>query len=187
MQTVQEHMHGVRGRKLILRRLNATWDMQSFTAAMVVGFVGIHPTEKAPDVNHCYRFVRRCDLELYQQHVDNPWEIGCDHLDTDPHDVILLVKQWVHSSMLSQNPVLAVAQNKVPVAEEALAKLEPMIRNSLSDNEVKQFRKSAGEFAKEPWEMERAKGYLLEFCRRNEEKDPQLLQPAFLVITPSQG
>ena len=169
MAVVRDHMHGVRNRKLCLRRIHSTWDFQKFMLPMNTGLVGLNPTMNMPWVAHCFRFVRRQDLELYQHNNANQsWAIDNDVSEPHPNDVILLVKQWVHSSALSQNPKMFFQHSKLL---DVPNKMEKMVHNRLSKRELEEFRKSAKAYLKKPWNMEIASIYLNEYCRRNEEQE----------------
>ena len=176
METTRAHMHGLRGRTLIVRKLEATWDMQNYLVNLDVSLTGMTPTPSQANVNHCYRMVRRCDLELYKQSsVDGkPWVIAEDTVTPHPHDVILLVKQWVHSRELTQDPLFVMPHSLATSPALAMDHLKPMVRNVLSANELREYRKTATTMAKDPWNMVKAQKFLNDWCDQNESKDPIL-------------
>ncbi len=73
------------------------------------------------------------------------------------NDAVLLLKQYLSCGVLSQKPILIL-----PFA--ALAKLDeglvPWPRNSLTEKELQEFRKTASKVNAHPWNLKRAAGYL---------------------------
>eukprot|EP00913_Durusdinium_trenchii_P006545 g6148.t1 len=113
-------------------------------------------------VNHCWRFIRRSDLPLYDDRKED-----YKHCDTD---CILLVKHLVNSQSLSQPPLtLLPAEFLKKIQQE----LESLPRNILSDRAKKEFLKTADMVEREPWELVRAAKCLREWVDANVRKDWQ--------------
>ncbi len=74
-----------------------------------------------------------------------------------PDDAVLLVKQFLSSSGLSQRPLLIIP---VDMLSKLKGPLMPADRNKLSPKELSEFRSTATKVAAHPWELQRAAGYL---------------------------
>ena len=98
---------------------------------------------------------------------NHPLFVQCSAQDQpDDSDIIMLVKEYMVSKSLSQDPVAVLparAGEGLPVDGPSLAR-----RNPLSSDLVKEFRKSALAFAAAPWNLERTRDYLLRWIDENQ-------------------
>jgi hypothetical protein len=170
VQRIQDNLKPVQGRPIFVRKLGTTHDHQLMLASLDVGVSGIVSLKDAPEANHCFRFVRRRDLGLYEKPSEEDWEVDDGGGVGHPHDVVLLVKHWMHSKTLSQRPIVVLPFELLDKLQGA--SLKPASKNMMSDRELTEFRKAGRIFAEEPWGMTRTKEYLDEWCRMNAEKDP---------------
>ena len=105
-----ENVKPQRGRKLVVEVLGGTWDFQKWLNPLNLQISGLASTHKNPSVNHVWRIVPRRFLtgagltndaiQIETFHAD--W-LG---LEKDDEDAILMVKQYMHSSDFSQQPLL---------------------------------------------------------------------------------
>ena len=85
-----------------------------------------------------------------------------------PHDddVVLLCKARMASLKMSQQALVILPAQHASVLEQQV--LEPAKRNSLSDRQLSEFRKTASAVGKAPWGLTRAEEYLRQWCANNE-------------------
>ena len=166
---IEQHVRFQSGRLTTSVELNqGAWNWQGWLAALGVAMSGLTPSVAAPDVCHCWRFVRRADLREYvPPSVENqlvvPLEFQSDVMS--PSDVVLLLKQKVSSRELSQMPVLILPE--VRLRRLPVQNLQPALRNPLGANEITQFRKTADRLSRKPWNLKDAESYLNDWVQRN--------------------
>ena len=153
----------VRGRDLVVEILRGTMDFSQWQQPLGVQMTGITSTWCEKTANHVWRFVKRSDIALYVQ-PQLPWEVepGCEQwqgFEQLPNDVVALYKESMHSSALSQMPLLVLPAG---LMSGNLSKddLKPAARKLLSDREKQEFLKTAGAIEKEPWNLHRGAAYL---------------------------
>lgn len=92
---------------------------------------------------------------------------GVEALEPADQDVFLLCKQFMHSSALSQKPLLILPAERLSrLAPSGPGNVVP--RNDLGERTIHEFRKTAKAVAKHPWSLTAASQYLEELCDRNE-------------------
>ena len=103
------HVKLVRGRRLHVEILQSTLDFQNWTFPFGLQISGITSNACEPDVNHCWKFVTR---ELANDCLGNDLtevhHADMQELPKNSKDIVLLVKQFIHSTCLSQAPLLAL-------------------------------------------------------------------------------
>ncbi|CAK9098697.1 unnamed protein product, partial [Durusdinium trenchii] len=113
VQCIKETLKPARGRELFAEKLEGLWDWQKFMEPMERVMSGVAILKSQPDVNYAFRIVTRKDMKLYSGY--EKWVDMADEeheaLDQCPEgpadgDVFLLCKQFMHSTSLSQKPVL---------------------------------------------------------------------------------
>ncbi len=151
------------------------WNWQKWLRGLGVRLTGLAPTTRAPDVCHCWRFVRRRDLARHvspgvEDLLVVPQEFASDPVT--PNDCILLLKQWVCSTELSQEPLLVLPAARLDRLDPTDS-IEPVPRNTLTDQARREYKKTAARFGDAPWNLTDAETYLREWVKRNEdgEKD----------------
>ena len=81
-------------------------------------------------------------------------------------DAVLLVKEFLHSSHTSQDPVVILPHAATMSLERETLKVKP--RNALGERALKEYRKTAVAVAQEPWKLFKAQKYLEDLCSQNE-------------------
>ena len=134
------------------------WQQEPLGLQMT-GLVSTHWEKHA---NHVWRFVRRLDLGMHSG--GKTWQVmsGSDAwVDLEPHpeDVIALYKESMHSTQLSQMPVLvlphAIAHGKLGKSD-----LKPAPLKVLGDQEKLEYMKTAKLIEAAPWELLRGGAFL---------------------------
>ena len=136
---------------------------------------GLAATGGQLDVNHSWKVVQRGLLGQITGFSDDVIETThASHRTLDPHhrDAILLLKESISSSMLSQPPLLLLPHAHVQNAPPREA-LEILPRNVLSERHLKEFRKTADCVEAEPWKLCAGAKYLRDLCRKNEDSEPR--------------
>ncbi|CAK9117620.1 unnamed protein product, partial [Durusdinium trenchii] len=152
VQVILENVKPARGRKLKAELLPGTLDFKSYVSQLGVEVAGLVNTyHDVADPNHCWRFIRRSDLPVYDDATDESWvpvEIPGEDYPHDASDCVLLVKHLVNSPSLSQSPLVLL-----PASFQKLLKkpLEALPRKLVADRARKEFRKTADLVEKEPW------------------------------------
>ena len=93
---------------------------------------------------------------------------ACKQCEAKPGDAVLLAKEYVHTTCLSQLPELLLPQELLPRLQ---VPLEPHLRNPFSIKTQSEFAKTAAEVAKEPWGLERSRKWLEELLRKNRARE----------------
>ena len=108
---ILENFKPAGGRHLHVEVLRNTFDFQSWFESLGIHFKGICPTQGEPRVTHVWHFVQRglsSRLLPPGMVIENHHE---NHVSESMEDTLLLTKHHLHSSTLSQTPVLAVPQS----------------------------------------------------------------------------
>ena len=90
--------------------LDATYDYASWLDPIQANISGLVATHKEPEANHVWRIIRRSDLQSFglTYNAINSETHAWKELPPDPMDAILLLKRRMHSTELSQDPVLLI-------------------------------------------------------------------------------
>ena len=118
-------------RVLHVEVLKGTYDFQQWFAKLDVCISGLAATSLEPDTNHVWRFI---PSSLAPSLLDRSIEIEVAHDDWkgmvhDDNDVVLLLKQYMHSDHFSQVPLLV--QPKEIAKRLKFESLRPALRNEL--------------------------------------------------------
>ena len=180
---IRKHVIPARGRQLHVEVLDSTYDFQKWFHGLDVQVGGLAATKAEPDTTHVWRIVRRSALPNVLPRPDMEVEVHHDawkELPADPRDAVLFVKQFMHSSEMSQSPMLlqpyAVASK---LTREALT---TMPHNHLQEPVIKEYRKTAKVLGAPPWTLLKGQQYLEGLCDANEQKlvqDPPVLNFIF--------
>ena len=177
-QWMEQHVRPVSGRRLMVEILDATHDFQSWFHGLDLQIKGLTSTALKPNANHLWRFLPRYAVEQSEA-------VICQHsewskLPQDDRDVVLVLKHFISSAEKSQPPMLvlpaAAAAKLIP------ENLKPSARNKLNDETLKQYRKTAGVVAAQPWCLLKVSAWLERLCDDNEhqiEHSPPLLRWIF--------
>ena len=81
--------------------------------------------------------------------------------DTDPDDVVMLAKQYMHSRALSQEPLLVLPKGVWDENMEQRPKIWGILpttddRNQWTETTIKEYRKTASLILKDPWKLDKA-------------------------------
>ena len=170
LHAISQKVHPPGGRRLVVTKLDACYDWRPFFDPLAINVTGIAASVPNPDVCHCKRFILRADLDRLLPRgteVDIPEVFA--RVPPDQSDVIMLSKEFWSSEQLSQAPLLFLPK----VVAESLAPGGPRQRaerNHLSEEQLKQFRRTAAKVAEHPWNLVRAQQYLSQWCRENEQR-----------------
>lgn len=160
---IRGHVKPARGRDLHVEVLSSTWDFQGWFQSLGVQVQGLAATHAEPSTSHCWRICRRSLLP----------EVGpiCETWDGGNHeaDAVLLVKEFLHHTRLSQQPLVLLPHMAAMTLHQPTLKVKQ--RNPLGDRVLAEFRKTASAVSKEPWKLFKAQQYLEELCRQNEAED----------------
>lgn len=97
-------------------------------------------------------------------------------------DVFLLCKQFMHSTSLSQKPVLLMPVSRLSRVHPA-GPTQVVARNDLGDRTIREFRKTALAVSEAPWGMVRARAYLEHLCQENESQRLPCPPPLVFINT----
>ncbi|CAK8991031.1 unnamed protein product [Durusdinium trenchii] len=175
----------IRNRTLKVELLPGSLDMKKYLSQYTVEIGGLVTSHHDPaDANHCWRFIRRSDLPVYDDQTGESWapqEIPKESYPHLPNDCILLVKHLVNSESLSQSPMTllpASFQDKVKVGVQALP------RNLIADRARKEFRRTADVVERDPWLLHKAAKALREWVDNNEKQEwPEIPEPKWWFST----
>ena len=181
MTVIQQHVHPAGGRELHVTKLEELWDWQDFFEPLGMTFKGIAASHSAPDVCHSKRFVRRQDIPMLALSLP-----ACDLVvpamfendKEEQDDVIMLVKEFWSSEALAHPPVLVLNQRLCLKLSDFPTKV--CRRNTLLENQLQQFRKTAAAVKEAPWKLLSASSYLTKWCDQNEVGGPSPVLPACL-------
>ena len=154
----------VPGRKLIVEVLPGTMDFHSWLHGLSIPLQvqGLTATEHHPDTCHSWHFIRR---SAYKSLIGDDQAVDVLHkvFSELPHhgdDIILIVKQFMHSTHAAQNPVLFLP--RVVAMSLQSGELKPSLLSILPESSIKEFTKTALAIEKPPWHLLRAAEYLRE-------------------------
>ena len=104
---------------------------------------GLVATHKEPEANHVWRMIRRSDLQSFGL-TDNAI-INENHawkeLPPDPMDAILLLKRHMHSTELSQDPVLLIPAAVARTLKEEDLKVPPA--RAFGEDAIMEYRQNS--------------------------------------------
>lgn len=160
---LRAHMSPACGRDLVIEEISNTMDFKSWFGEANLHMQGLTSTHLEPHVNHLWRFLPRFGLPAE--------EIECHHsgwkqLQEHPHDVILVVKQFMSSPHASQKPQLCLPASLLESLDPE--KLQPSVSNALSETVLQEFRATAERVSKPPWTLLKAQVFLETLCEDNE-------------------
>ena len=165
------HLKPARGRKLVVEILDGSMNFQEWQIPLNLNIAGLAAHKYAMDTNHSWKLVQRKalgtvdpDLVIESQHPD--WV----DLEQHPNDVILMCKESISSSTLSQRPLLVlpyVVANKISADA-----LQPAQRIPFSEGVLREYRKTAAAITKAPWNLLTASAWLNDLCDKNEAGAP---------------
>ena len=151
------------GRTQHVMVMEGSWAWQRYFQPLCMSMTGHGASYKKNQQNivppHVFRFIRRCQLP---DHVLQPaGEAVTVPEAAHPDDVFLLVKQYMSDVELCQAPVLflpAERLRRLSPPEDILNML--VRRNTLSDRQIKELKKTALQLESWPWRMTDAPAYL---------------------------
>jgi len=167
--TIRQHIVPPRNRTLMVELLDSTFDFQSWFATFDSAISGLTATHTQTETNHVWRCVPRSLLPLIGKDLDvattrEDWALAAE----SDADVVLLLKEFMHSDVLSQQPLLLLPHS---LGESLLpANLKIMHRNWMKEKAVQQFLKTAKAVAQDPWKLFKAQAWLEEWVARNVSK-----------------
>ena len=91
---------------------------------------------------------------------------GLDSYPPDQGDVIMCAKQFWSDPVLSQPPQVVLP--KAMLAHLSKGPTEPMPRKKMCHRQLKEYRKTADQAEKMPWQMKAGALYLRTWCNQNE-------------------
>jgi len=166
MTVIHQHVHPAGGRELYVTKLEVLWDWQHFFEPVGLTFKGIAASHSAPDVCHSKRFVKRQDLQMLSL---PGWEVLVPKVfetsGEQPDDVIMLTKEFWSSEGLAHAPMLVWNSDLIIKLDRFPTKACP--RNTLSEDQLRQFRKTAAAVKEAPWNLMAASAYLTQWCDQN--------------------
>ena len=119
---------------------------------------------------NCFKFVRHGDVQMG----GSPENLSLDVQDAGvklvDDDVVMLVKQFIHSTSLCQQPQLFLRSSDLADLDRTVL-WTAMKRNLLSKESVKQYQRTARLVEKDPWFHTRAADYLRKWVDQNEKQD----------------
>lgn len=164
---IQTNVRPVRGRAMHVELLEETYDFQKWISGAGVQVSGLAATHLEPNTCHLWRFIPRSMLPLVLDHQADVQK--CDAwvgLPENDSDVVLLVKQYLHSSTLAQEPLLFLPE--VLAGKLQKQQLGLRMRNPLGERVAKEFLKTAAAVSRPPWNLVKAQAYLEALVRNNE-------------------
>ena len=103
------HVRPARNRRLYVEIMDACYDWQQWLWGLNSQISGLAATHKEKEHGHSWRFVSRSLAEKsYGEGIIEAKHPEWAALPTHPDDTIFLVKHFMHSSSLSQPPLLAL-------------------------------------------------------------------------------
>ncbi len=166
VNTIRKTVHHVRGRKVFADILPGTWDWKGFFDSLGLKASGIGASAAHPDVCFSKRFLQLRDLPKLSL---PGWELEVPAMYLDlprhPEDVVMVCKQFWASDRLAQPPLLWIPHSYF--ARLGRFPTTPAERNTLSERQIKEYKKTAAEVVKKPWCLFRAGDYLEKWVANN--------------------
>ena len=129
-----------------VEQLTNTWDWQDFFAPLELNISGLAIQEHDQEVNHAIRFIRREDLKNYMvEGKPFSWPSQDEHwgdYEQSPLDCVVLIKQFLHSTHLSQPPILSLPHAQLKKMKDPLP-IKYVPRNLFSKRMFDEYRKTA--------------------------------------------
>ena len=157
--TIRQTQKPVRGRKVFVDILHGAWDWKAFFEPLALNATGIAASAAHPPVCFSKRFLQLRDLPK----LNLPgWELDVPPMFKDvarhPQDVVMVCKQFWASDRLAQPPLLWIPHAWfVRLSQIPWARVD---RNTLSDRQVEEYRKTAAAVVLKPRCLLRAGIYL---------------------------
>ncbi|CAE7275571.1 unnamed protein product [Symbiodinium sp. CCMP2592] len=165
---IQSTMKPVRGRELVVKMVTGSYDFSVFFGHLGVQIAGL-------------------DLPKFHRATETSWtvdELEKEEYSAAPNDAIMLVKEWVSSTCLSQPPQLILPSSFLDRLKDVA--LAPNGRNMLPQRTADEFLKSAKMFGSEPWNLTEAENYLTAWVDANQRGvHPAPPQLKFIWVTAS--
>ncbi len=120
-----------------------------------------------PTGAHAFKMVQRSDLmeEGSDGLVVDRGALG-EHIPEHAEDIIMLVKEFMHSRTVCQQPLLFLPYELAKgLPEGGPASSTPVTR--LPDDKAKEYMKTAGKVRAMPWQLEEAAEYLEQWVQKN--------------------
>ncbi|OLP80108.1 hypothetical protein AK812_SmicGene39525 [Symbiodinium microadriaticum] len=150
VERIQATLKPVRGRELVVKMVTGSYDFSVYFSHLGVQVSGL-------------------DLPKFHRATETSWtvhELEDEEYTAAPNDAIMLVKEWVTSSCLSQPPQLILPSSFLGRLKDVA--LVPNGRNVLPQRTADEFRKSAKCFGSEPWCLTEAENYLTDWVDANQ-------------------
>ena len=163
---LQMNYKSARGVPVFFEEVEQTHHWRRFFAPLKIHFAGVTGSQSTSDAAHVFRVVRRDMVSLCVPEID--W-----HEEGLPHDPVLLAKHWLHSKQLSQPPTTLWSQEWTLDFHT----LEAAPRIALSEDSVKQYRKTAEQILAPPWQLQAAATYWLGWMQKNQASLPKSTLP----------
>ena len=164
---IQDNLKPHQNRIVQVEVLHGTYNFQEWMAPMNLNIAGLTITEHDKAVNHSFRLIQRRDLERYSKDWTVAQDIREGQSGEQGRDVILLMKQYMSSSHLSQPPTLLLPAARASRLQSPAPKTL-VSRNKIDAKTLKKYMKTAEVVGFAPWNMTVARDYLSGFCHRNE-------------------
>ena len=185
LHALTQDIHPPGGRRLVFTKLDACYDWQPFFEPLASKVTGIGASFWKRDRCYSKQYILRADLArdwlvlLKRAEVEVPDVFA--KVPVDPPDVIMLCKDFCSDQLLSQAPLLflpkVVAEKLAPGGPRQTAE-----RTHLSEEQLKQFRRTAAKAAEPPGNWVRAQGYLNQWCQQNENRAwPEPVKLSFVL------
>ena len=153
--------------RLHVEVVSSTFDFQGWYHNLGLSVKGLASTAGCHFTNHSWEFVPRKQIE---SRYGDSVQITCNQSDwetenVEPMDVILICRQYIHSTTLSQEPVVFLPTGIVKKLDGS--KLKVAATNLLNERTLSEFRKTATAVARSPWELLKAQRWLDNLCEQN--------------------
>ena len=149
---IQDNLKPQQNRIVKVEVLHGSYNFQEWMAPLKLNISGLTITEYDKGVNHSFRLIQRRDMERYGK----DWKVDHDVREgtscEQGRDVILLMKQYMSSSHLSQPPLLLLPAARSSLLEGA-APTGVLPRNKIEPKTMKKYRKTAEVVGSAPWNM----------------------------------
>ena len=176
------------GRSMHIEVMPYTYDFDKLFMDMNVQVKGLSATKHEPRTNHVWRIIGR-DLLHRSGMTNDAIQITHPQWEQEPKsdkDSILLLKESMHQTMFSQMPILLLPETVAQKVEPSKLELAPS--KTLTDDKIKEYRKTAAAIAAPPWNLMKGQLYLNQLCDAQEKgwgSQPEPLDFIFKYKMPS--
>ncbi|CAK9057168.1 unnamed protein product [Durusdinium trenchii] len=161
VSVIKANVTPCKGRELVVELLPGSHNWKEFYEQYSLNIAGLVPNPHVKDksqmtVNHCWRFIKRSDLPLYDDKCGDSWcakEISGETYDKSDNDCVLLLKHLVNSESLSQPPLIVLPEAFRSRLQQPVKVLP---RNLLADRAKKEFLRTAELVEQDPWLLTKA-------------------------------